>query len=513
MKHPSQSRWSALALLPALCLLGCSSGGSPGPGPDVIPPEVAASARDWPLPGRDYRNSRATTDSTIDASTVARLGVAWEAPLPGSGAYGNASTTPLILADTVYLQDLSSNVHALDRETGSVRWKKELARFVIGPNGVAVGWDKIFAVEGTKDLVALDLATGAELWRRTLPRTRTEGIDIQPTVFGRLVLASTVPVSLEGVYTGGDRGVLHALDVDSGEIVWTFDTVIDDLWGNPEVNSGGGAWYTPAIDTERGVVFWGVANPAPFPGTPEFPNGTSRPGPNLYTNSVVALDARSGALEWYRQAIPHDIFDRDLIHTLLVDVESGGRTRTIVVATGKGGTVLGHDLSTGELLWETLVGRNENDDLEELTGPTEVWPGTFGGVLTPPAAADGVVYVATLNAPTTLSPDIPAYIGSRLDTAPGQIVALDARDGRIVWDVEIAGDPLGAATVVNDLVFTATFAGRIHALDRATGATVWTWDAPGGINGWPAVAGDLIVWPVGLARPPRLIALRLGPSA
>ncbi len=79
---------------------------------------------------------------------------------------------------------------------------------------------------------ALDLATGEELWRRTLPRTRTEGIDIQPTVFGRQVLASTVPVSLDGIYTGGDRGVLQGLDVDTGETRWTFDTVIDDLWGN-----------------------------------------------------------------------------------------------------------------------------------------------------------------------------------------------------------------------------------------------------------------------------------------
>jgi outer membrane protein assembly factor BamB len=197
----------------------------------------------------------------------------------------------------------------------------------------------------------------------------------------------------------------------------------------------------------------------------------------------------------------------------MVEIGRGDQARTIVVATGKGGRVLGHDLDNGELLWETPVGRHENDELETLTGPTEIWPGTFGGVLTPPAAADGVVYVATLNAPTTLSPDVPAYIGSRLDTAPGEVVAIDANDGRILWDVEVAGDPLGAATVVNDLVFTATFAGKIYALDRATGATVWTYDAPGGINGWPAVADDLIVWPVGLARPPRLIAFRVGASS
>jgi glucose dehydrogenase len=508
MKPHGIGRLAGAAIL-ALGALACSSGGS-SPASDAIPPEVVANEKDWPLPGRDYRNSRATEDSTIDASTVASLRVAWEAPLPGSGAYGNASTTPLILGDTVFVQDLTSNVHAIDRATGAIRWRRQFDRFVIGPNGVAVGWGRLYAVDGTDDVVALDLATGEELWRRKITRTDTDGIDIQPTVFGRLVLASTVPVSLNGIYSGGDRGVLHALDVETGEVRWEFDTVIDDLWGNPEVNSGGGAWYPPAIDVDRGIVFWGVANPAPFPGTPEFPNGTSRPGPNLYTDSVVALDAATGSLAWYRQAIPHDIFDHDLVHTLIVEVAGDGRSRTVLVATGKGGRVLGHDIATGELLWETPVGRHENDDLTALSGPTDVWPGTFGGVLTPPSAADGVVYVATLNAPTTLSPDVPAYIGSRLDTAPGQIVAVDAATGAIVWDVEVAGDPVGATTVVNDLVFTATFAGRIHALDRATGRAVWTYDAPGPINGWPAVAGDLIVWPVGLARPPRLVAFRVG---
>lgn len=510
MKHPPRRRRFPLAAALAAGVLACSNGGSSRPASDAIPPEVAANEDDWPLPGRDYRNSRATDDSSIDSTTVASLGVAWEVAIPGSGAYGNASTTPLILGDTVFVQDLTSNVHAIDRESGAVRWRRQFDSFVIGPNGVAVGWGRVFAVDGTDDLVALDLDSGEEVWRRKLTRTETDGIDIQPTVFGRLVLASTVPVSLAGVYSGGDRGILQALDVETGELRWEFDTVADDLWGNPEVNSGGGSWYPPPIDVDRGLVFWGVANPAPFPGTPEFPNGTSRPGPNLYTDSVVALDAKTGALAWYRQAIPHDIFDHDLIHTLLVDVERDGRTQTIVVATGKGGRVLGHDIATGELLWETPVGVHLNDDLDALTGPTDIWPGTFGGVLTPPSAADGVVYVATLNAPTTLSPDVPAYIGSRLDTAPGQIVAIDAANGAILWDVEVPGDPTGGTTVVNDLVFTAIFAGRIFALDRATGATVWTYDAAGPINGWPAVADDLIVWPVGLARPPRLVAFRVG---
>jgi outer membrane protein assembly factor BamB len=321
-----------------------------------------------------------------------------------------------------------------------------------------------------------------------------------------LVLVSTVPVSLAAQYTGGDRGVLHALDAETGEVVWSFDTVdSDDVWGNPDVNSGGGAWYTPAVDVEAGIVYWGIANPAPFAGTPEHPNGSSRPGPNLYTNSVVALDVATGEMLWHHQVFPHDLFDRDHVHTLLADV--GGETA--VISAGKGGVVLRHDPQTGDELWRTEVGIHRNDDLTELDGPTDVWPGTYGGVLTPPSTADGVIYVATLNAPTEMHPDKTSSIGSELGTAPGEVVAVDAADGRVLWATEVDGDPLGGATVVGDLVLTATYQGQIYALAREDGRIVRRIEAPGGINGWPAIAEDRILWPVGMASPPSLVAYGL----
>ena len=503
----------AVVLVSALvALAGACSDASRTTTDTGIPPEVVKYAADWPLPGRDYLNSRATFDSSIDSSNVASLKPAWQSALLGRGGYGNAATTPIVAGDTVYIEDLSSGITAFDRATGATRWRKEYGGFVIGPNGVALGWGKVFAIKGLEGVVALDAATGEELWFRSLLDTPTEGVDIQPTVYGNMVFASSVPVSLHGIYEGGDRGVLHALDQETGEVVWTFDTVDSppgDVWGNPEVNSGGGAWFPPAIDTQRGRIFWGIANPAPFPGTPEFPNASSRPGPNLYTESQVALDVRTGELDWYHQVIPHDIFDHDLIHSLLVDVEQNGRTRRIAVATGKGGQVVGHDIDTGAPLWETLVGIHSNDNLTSLDGPTVVLPGTFGGVLTPAAAADGVVYVATINAPSTYEPNVEENIGGNVGTMDGQVVAVDAATGAILWDVVVPGDPTGGATVVNDLVLTATLQGQVLALDRKTGATLWTWDAPGGINGWPAVAGDEIFWPVGLSNPAVLVSLRL----
>jgi glucose dehydrogenase len=507
------------ALMLAACSSSSSSSGDGGGGDRSesrgsrqrgAPPEVEAHATEWPLPGRDYRNSRAVLDSPISTATVVQLEAAWSAPLAGQGAIGNAASTPLVVGETVYVQDLSSNVRAIDWNTGAIRWETIYDLTQIGPNGPAVGWGHLYAAKGTREIVALGLDTGEEVWSTELPSTETEGIDIQPQVFGGLVLVSTVPISLAGQYEGGDRGVIHALDARTGEVEWTFDTVADDdLWGNPDVNSGGGAWYPPAIDPEARIVYWGIANPAPFPGTAEFPNGSSRPGPNLYTESVVALDVATGDLVWHRQAIEHDLFDRDLVHTMLVEVGDGD---VVVVGTGKLGRVIGHDPASGEVRFDTPVGQHQNDDLTELDGPTTVLPGTYGGVLTPPAAADGVVYTAVVNAPSTVEPDEPHYLGSELGLMPGVVSAIDATSGELLWETEVPGDPLGGTLVVNDLVFTGTYQGIIYALDRSTGEIVWELEAPGGINGWPAAVGDQIVWPIGLAQPATLLALRLPDS-
>lgn len=508
------TRSAIAALLPALVLAACSSGGTPpraaGPGAAgavSVPPEVVTYAHEWPLPGRDYANSRAVTDSPITTATVGRLHELWRGALRGPGVMGSAATTPLILGSTVLVQDLASTVRAFDLATGHLRWEHRVEGGTnIGPNGVAAGWGRLYAAKGMKSIFALDLKTGRELWSTRVADTKTAGVELQPQVVGGLVLVSTTPISLEGQYAGGDHGVIQALDAATGKVVWRFDTIASkDLWGHPELNSGGGAWFTPAVDPGAGIVYWGIANPAPFPGTKAFPNGSSRPGSNLYTDSVVALSIRTGKLLWYRQVIPHDIFDRDHVHTMLVATRSG----PVLVSTGKSGRVYGHDVRTGRIRWMTAVGLHRNDNLSRLDRPTVIAPGTYGGVLTPPAWADGVVYVATLNAPNELSPGVTSYLGATLGTMPGEVAAVDASTGRLRWSTKVGGDPLGGATVVGDLVFTGTYQGDLYALARSTGKIVWAHRAPGGVNGWPAVAGDRIVWPIGFATPPVLLVLGL----
>jgi len=406
----------------------------------------------------------------------------------------------------IYVQDGSGTISAIDRATGHLRWKTKPYGFGIGPFGVAVADGRVFGTHGSTGIVAVDAKTGAQLWLHDITATKTTGLDIQPTVLNGVVFVATVPVSVGGIYTPGDRGVLYALDAATGKIKWSFDTVKGDLWGHPEVNSGGGSWYPPSIDATRGLIYWGVANPAPFPGTKQYPNGSSRAGPNLYTDSAVALDVATGALRWYHQVHPHDLFDRDLVHTMIARLDGN---REVVIATGKGGRVVGLDPATGAPRWSTPVGLHQNDDLTALKKPTTIAPGTYGGVLTPPATADGVVYVAAINAPTKLPPDQPSYFGATFGQHDGDVVAIDAATGRVQWDTKVPGDPLGGATVVNDLVFTALIDGQVVALNRTTGKIVWKTKTAGGINGWMSAAGDLLVVPVGNAQPPRLVAYRL----
>jgi outer membrane protein assembly factor BamB len=514
VKRRTRTFGPAVLLVAVLALAACSSGsgGSSAAKPSssrvvTVPPEVKRYSADWPLPARDYDNSRAQPDATITTRNVAQLRQVWSTPMPGAAAFGNLSSAPVILGDTVYVQDLNSNLKAIDLATGAVKWSKDNHAFSTGPNGPVVGYGNVYVAKSGRGIGAFDAKDGHEVWSTELATTPTEGIDIQPTVVDGLVLAATVPISLQGQFKGGDRGVLWALDAKTGKKVWSFDTVkSDDLWGHPEINSGGGAWFAPAVDRKRALVFWGIANPAPFPGVPGYPKGSSRPGANLYTESVVALHLQTGKLAWYHQAVPHDLFDHDLQLTAIA--HAGGKD--LVIGTGKLGRVIALDPGTGKVVSNRAVGIHQNDDPAALTRPIDVMPGLFGGTETPVAVADGVVYSAVVNAPSHFEPAKQDFFGgAKMGQLPGQVVATEAATGRVIWDTTIEGDPLGGALVMADLVFVGTYQGKIYALDRSTGSVVRTIDAPGGINAWPAATKDTIVWPIGMAKPPAVVALRV----
>jgi len=480
---------------------------------NVIPPEIGQYGSDWPTANQNYSNTRLAIDSSINSSSISTLGLGWSFPISGVSEWGAATTNPLILGNTVYFQDLKSNVYAVDFISGKQLWKKEYNLDIAGPEGVAVGYGKIFAIKGHYNVTALDLK-GNELWSTNLSNNQNIGIDIQPVVYGNTVYVSTVPgVSNENFYKGGSTGIIYGLNIQNGSIKWSFDTVdTADIWGNSKVNSGGGAWYPPAIDTATSILYWGVGNPAPWPGTTEFPNGTSRPGANLYTGSLLALNHSDGKLLWYNQVTPHDLFDYDLqISPILANVSMGGISKNVIFGAGKMGKVYAFDRTDGKVLWETAVGSHLNDNLKVLpAGITKVSPSPLGGVETNMAYANGILYVPVVDMTVDYTPSEFVAKSFDLTKGKGELVAVDATNGKILWANKFNSINVGGATVVNDLVFTATYDGKIYAFNSKTGTQVWEYQALGGINGWPAVKGDTIIFPVGLGKTPVLLSFKIG---
>src|SRR5215217_5402590 len=278
-----------LTLAVAVAVAGCGGSSS-----SADSEEASFSGSGYP--GVDAANTR-NPKSEIDSANVGELSIAWTAPIPGTSNFGSYASTPVIDDGVVYSQDLASNVQALNLDTGEVLWSTSFEQPDEGPNGIVVAEGTVFGATPT-EAFALDQRTGKETWSTKLTRNEHEGIDMAPGYDDGMVYVSTVPLNANSLYEGGGAGVLWALNAKSGKKAWHFDTVPKSLWGNPAVNAGGGVWYPPAFDGKGGMYF-GVGNPAPYPGTAEAPFGSSRPGPNLYTNSLVKLEARTGKLDWY----------------------------------------------------------------------------------------------------------------------------------------------------------------------------------------------------------------------
>jgi outer membrane protein assembly factor BamB len=489
----------------------------------AAPPELAAGG--WPSANGDLQNTRAARGSAIRAANVRTLHVAWTLPLRGAGEWGAAASGLLVSRGVVYFQDLTSDVYALDLRTGAVRWLHRSGQKAFGPNGPALGYGRVYAQDGDDHVVALSAADGHELWQSLLGGPTGQQ---QPVVFGGAVYTGIAAARRERgagvVHTGllrpGASGHAYALRADDGRLAWDVRTMTAGDWGNPAQNGGGGIWFSPAIDEATGTTYWDTGNPGPAPGTVAFPNGTSRPGPNRWSNSVLALDGRTGKPLWRRQVLPHDLLHHDLQNAPIL-VRAGGRK--LLVASGKMGVVYALDARTGARVWTRPVGRHEHDTLPRYPRGRGVlvYPGFWGGVETPGATADGVLYFQVDDLPTPYEAtawgakdgrESVQHLESRTVYATGtsSLVALDAATGKPRWTHHFRTVGFGAATVVNDLVVTSTYDGVVYALRRSDGSEAWHMRLPAGIIAWPAVSGDTIVVAAGLGTHPVLVALRLG---
>jgi len=457
------------------------------------PPEWASNAGSWPAHNYDLANTRATIQSPINSQNVASLKVKWRFAIKGTSSFGAIATSPIVINGTVYFQDLNSNVYALDRDTGKLVWEHKFNKPDEGPNGVSYGYGRLYGATSA-DAFALDPQTGKQIWTHKLPRNKNEGIDMAPQLYDNTVVVSTVPGNPSSFYAGNGDGIVWALDAATGKTKWKFNTISDGakLFGNPKVNSGGGLWYPPSVDSQ-GRVFISVANPGPLYGTPKFPGGSSRPGPNLYTNSIIALDGQTGKLIWYRQAVPHDVRDYDLmIPAIVTTVPIQGVQTEIVLVAGKMGKAYAYRADDGKQLWTRSVGTHLHDTGPLPRKPYRILPGDLGGVETPMALADNRLFVPWLDLAATAG-STGQQGGFDFRGGRGGLTAIDAATGKVDWQQKLPSMDFGAATVANDVVFTSDYAGTIYAFDTQTGKTLWTAKAPAGINAFPSIDGDTLL--------------------
>jgi alcohol dehydrogenase (cytochrome c) len=484
----------------ALLAAGCSSG-QPQPTTSAFAGAATPSGT-WAYPNGDLGNTRDAVGSVISASNVASLREAWSFHLTGTAAAGvhgagALAANPVVVDGTVYLQDLDANVYAIALATGKLRWEHPVnvpEATGPGPDGVAVSGGVVYGDTPTS-VFALNGSTGAVIWSDNGLLGSGQGtFEIQPTVAGgRVFLASAY-----GSGPGG--GVLLALDAASGKLLWRFNTVIGpQAAGVAALGVGsGGAWQTPLVGSDGSVTF-GIGNPYQSIG-----EAITHPARQLYTDSELNLDAATGKLRWYYQAVPNDFMDHDLQTSPIAAVVGG---TPAVIGSGKMGIVYAMNASTGVVLWKTPVGvHNGTDDAGLLLLEHELtiklpytWePGPAGGVLTNLAMADGSVYAATINASaksTTMSSADGSASGG--GSVGGDVEALNLATGAVEWSTTVDSLPVGAATVSNDLVFATLVNGTLIALNRATGAIVYRKALPTTTNAPLAVFGNTVLVPAG----------------
>jgi len=485
----------ALVALPSLAL---AQNASPPPPLPTVPPETEQTSGNWPVPEGDLSSTRNAVDSNISKDSVGDLSLAWTFEITAPGVFGGITSQPIVIGDTVYIQDMRSNVFALDRDTGAQKWEAPFDIGSIGPNGVAVAYGMVYAgLSDAGEVVALNATDGSVVWRQKIGSPPGEGIDMSPIVYDGTVYVSTVPgTGLGSFYAGGDRGVLYALDARTGETKWWFDTT-DGGFNAVAVAGGGGLWYPPSIDKD-GNIYFGVGNPSPWPLTPDCVNGTCRPGNNKFTSSMVSIDPKTGAVRWYYQDRPHDLLDLDFqASPILATATIKGKDTPVAIGSGKTGNVVAVRQNTGDVIWKTPVGKHQNDEVGKKLpndgSSIEVFPGSLGGVETPLAYADGTIYAAYLDYPQyETATGLDTTKANPFSAGTGGLVALDVTSGKVLWDIKLPTLPVAGMTVSNDVVFAGGIDGTFAAYDRLTGDQVWSYSGELGFNAPPAVAGDYV---------------------
>ena len=494
--RPDGARAPARPAPPAF-IPGAAGAAPASTGPDQATLNGSAQSTDWLFHTHDYSGTRFSPLQEINTTTAARLAPAC---LFQVGERDNFQTGPIVYNGTMYVTTMISTI-ALDAATCRVKWRHRWqTRDDLGfqrNRGIALKDGRV--IRGTPDgyLLALNAETGTPLWARQVAKPgEGETFSMAPLVFEDLVLIG--PAGSENNL----QGWVGAFRASDGSPVWRFNTVPKpgeagyETWKNPKgIPMGGGAvWTAFALDTENGDLHVAVTNPSP-----DLPVHL-RQGNNLYTNSIVVLDVRTGKLRWHRQLVPNDSHDWDVTHaTPIFNTTVNGSARRLVATTGKDGMLRALDRDTHGVLYETPVTTRENADTPVITTPLRACPGVLGGSQwNGPAYNPGlnVLYAAAVDWCTTFSAFeqvryIPGklYMGGRTDLDPveksqGWLTAVDASTGGVKWKYRSPRPMVAAvATTAGNLVLTGELTGDFVVFDARSGDVLYRFNTGGPVGG------------------------------
>ncbi len=491
-----------------------------------------ASAQSWPVYGGDNGNQRYSQGSQITPANVSKLNVKWALQL---GSNRSQESSPILVGDTLYVTSSfgPKNVFAVNAKTGEVRWKwspempkgvEQYACCDVNNRGVAYNDGKIFVGRLDAKVTALDAKSGKEMWTQTVVDYTQGSVITSPPV-----VAKNVIITGFGGGEYGVRGALVALDQATGKEVWRTHTVPvgneknADTWkGDTGKTGGGAAWNVGSYDPKLNLVYYGTSNPGPWTAVVRG-NDSSDIGKftNLYTASVIAMNPDTGNIVWHYQFTPHDAWDYDGVNELVfADLPVDGKKVPVIMQANRNGFFYVIDRANGKLIsaknfvptnWATGIDLKTGMPIEAANNEKrprlkkwakDICPNLVGGKNWMPMSYNpktGLVYIPTMN----LCMDLEGiqeeykrgqfYLGVNFDLDKpgpgGYLGGLKAWDPVAQKEVWFIKDDLpfngGTMTTTTGLVFAGDIRGTFRAHDAKTGKELWKFNTGSGISAAP----------------------------
>jgi len=523
---------AAILIVALVSTLGAQSNGLPLTYERLLRP--SQEPHNWLTYGGDYNSHHYSTLAQINSENVSRLRVKWIYQMHKT----KVETTPIVIDGIMYVTRPPSDVIAIDAATGRALWTFEYrlsTRLYVCcgevNRGVAVLGNTVYVTTLDAKLIALDARSGRMLWKKDIA---DPGLNYTATT-APLAIKDKLIVGIAGA-EGGIRGFLDAYDAKTGERVWRFWTVPgkgepgSETWGGESYKYGGAStWTTGSYDPDLNLVYWGTGNPGP-----DY-NGDVRPGDNLYSCSLLALDLDTGKLKWYYQFTPHDTRDWDGTQVpVLINAPFNGRERKLVVVPSRNGFFYILDRTNGEFLmakafvkqtWNKGFDKKGRPIMNPGQDPTPegndtIWPGVDGANNWFSPSYNPNTKLLYFNAREErrrfFKTDAPEFrpgesffgggggggVRFRPEESWGKLIAMKPETAEIQWEHRILSPPwAGVLSTAGNLVFSATPSGNFYALDARTGKELWNF------NGGDRVFASPITF---LSRGRQMITIPIG---